>query len=93
MLIEDSASANAKKRVQVSNLPAVPWIEDEFTPTNGQVTFILTQAPSDVTSLSLLVNGVLSDDVDDYTVSGTNLTWLNNLFVLDTADKLLAKYV
>lgn len=93
LLIEDSAAANAKKRVQLGNLPAVPWVEDEFTPTNGQITFILTQAPSDVTSLSLLVNGVLSDDIDDYTVSGTTLTWLNNLFVLDTGDKLLTRYV
>jgi hypothetical protein len=96
ILIEDSTAANVKKKIQIGNLPGGggdPWIEDEFTPSNGQITFILSQAPSDANSFSLLVNGVLADDVVDYTVSGTNLTWLNNLFVLDTGDKLLARYV
>jgi len=68
------------------------WIEDEFTPTPAQVTFFLSQAPLDINSLSVKINGVTADDTTDYTISGTTLTWLNNLFVLDSGDKLLAKY-
>lgn len=96
ILIEDSATANTKKKVQIGNLPGGggnPWIENEFSPSNGQISFILSQAPADINSFTLLVNGVLADDGTDYTVSGTTLTWLNNLFVLDTGDKLLARYV
>lgn len=66
-----------------------PWVEDEFDPTNGQVTFIISQAPTDANSLTFLVNGVVSDDVTDYTISGQTITWLDNLFVMDTSDKVL----
>lgn len=69
-----------------------PWVEDEYTPTNGQLTFILSQAPTDVNSLVFFANGVAADDTDDYTVSGTTVTWLNNWFVMDTSDKVLIRY-
>jgi hypothetical protein len=69
------------------------WIEDEFTPTQSQVTFILSVGPSDTDSLTVYINGVAYDDVIDYTISGTTLTWLNNLFTLDPGDKLLARYI
>jgi len=91
LLIEDSEATNAKKRLQVTNLP-VPAVEDEFTPTNGQVTFILSQTPKNPASLQFLVNGVTADDGDDYTLSGTTITWLNNLFTMETTDKVLARY-
>ena len=68
------------------------WTEDEFTPTLGQVTFILSVAPTDLDSFSLHVNGIIYDDVADYTVSGTTLTWLNTPFSLETTDQLIAKY-
>ena len=69
-----------------------PWIEDEFTPALGQITFFLSAAVSDPDSFSLHVNGVVYDDTADYTVSGVTLTWLNTLFSLDGSDKLLARY-
>jgi hypothetical protein len=67
------------------------WNEDEFVPTFGQVTFILSQPPIDLASLEFYVNGVLYDDVTDYTVSGTTITWLNP-FVLKTKDKVIIRY-
>ncbi len=69
------------------------WREDEFVAAASQVTFILSQAPSDLDSFTLYVNGVAYDDADDYTVSGTTLTWLNTLFIMDAGDKLLARYI
>tara|TARA_Y100000310_G_scaffold313881_1_gene362752 strand:- start:87 stop:464 length:378 start_codon:yes stop_codon:yes gene_type:complete len=79
------------EQVEISGTSAF-WTEDEFTPGLGQVSFILTSAPVDPDSFSLHVNGVVYDDVVDYTVSGVTLTWLNTLFSLDGSDKLLARY-
>ena len=69
-----------------------PWREDEFAPTNGQITFIMSQAPTDVLSVNFLVNGVRADDIDDYTVSGVTITWLNNLFAMETTDQVVVRY-
>jgi hypothetical protein len=69
----------------------LPWFKDEFTPTAGQITFILSQGPADPTSLKFYVNGVLVDDIADYTVSGTNVTWLDN-YVMETTDKVIIYY-
>jgi hypothetical protein len=69
-----------------------PWLEDAFTPTAGQVTFILSQAPTDAASLSLHVNGIEAIETDDYTVSGTTLTWLNSIFSMETDDAVVIKY-
>lgn len=69
-----------------------PWTEDEFVPTNGQITFILSLAPTDLVSLEFIVNGVHFDDATDYTVSGTTVTWLNAAFVMKTKDKVLIRY-
>ena len=70
-----------------------PWVEDEFTTTAGQVTFILSQAPTDASSLTFHVNGVLYDDVADFTVSGTTITWTNVPFVMGIGDKVHIRYV
>ena len=69
-----------------------PELEDEFIPADAQITFILSQAPTDTDSFELHVNGVQCDSVTDFTVSGTTLTWLNVPFVLETSDKLIARY-
>lgn len=68
------------------------WKEDEFSPTNGQVTFILSQAPTDANSLVFLANGVAADDGVDYTRSGQTITWTDAWFVMDTSDKVLVRY-
>lgn len=71
---------------------AVPWNQEEWTPTLGQVTFILSQAPSDVTSVVFLVNGIATDDVTEWTISGQTITWLNTYYSLDSNDKVIVRY-
>lgn len=68
------------------------WKSDEFTPTLGQVTFILSSAPRDALSTRVIVNGVDYDDATDFTVSGVTLTWLNLSFSMTTADKVSIRY-
>jgi hypothetical protein len=72
--------------------PGLAAQEDEYVATVGQVTFILSQTPTDPVSVTVAVNGVIYDDISDYTVSGTTLTWLNTLFSLDTGDKVIVRY-
>jgi len=68
------------------------WYQDEFTPSNGQVTFILSQAPVDTISVEFYVNGVLVDDVTDFTISGTTVTWLDTEYTMATTDKVIIRY-
>ena len=75
------------------DIPNPAWTENEFTPTLGQTVFTLTPGPSETRSLSLFVNGVRADDVTDFTVVGTTLTWLDTDFSLDTSDKVIVRYV
>lgn len=67
------------------------WTKDEFIPTTGQVTFVLSQTPSDLASLELAINGVEYDDGVDYTVSAQTITWLDP-FTLRTKDKMIVQY-
>lgn len=69
-----------------------PWVEDDFTPTLGQLTFILSVNPTDPISLSLHVNGIEAQETTDYTVSGTNLTWLDTDFSFVTSDRVVIQY-
>lgn len=69
------------------------WLQDEFSPTTGQVSFVLSQAPTDPTSLFFVVNGVDYDDVSDFTVSGATVTWLDTDFSFRAGtDKVLIRY-
>lgn len=70
----------------------LPWFEDESTPTIGQVTFILSTAPTDALSLTMRVNGAAYDNGIDYTVSGVTVTWLNLDFTMETTDKVHLRY-
>lgn len=67
--------------------------KDEFTPTLGQVSFILSRAPTDDESVVVTINGIETDDVTDWTVSGTTLTWLDTEYSLDSNDKLIVRYM
>lgn len=71
---------------------APTWYEDEFTPTNGQVTFIISSTPTDVQSLTFAVNGVLADEGVDYSVSGTTITWTDAPFTMQTSDLVVVRY-
>jgi hypothetical protein len=68
------------------------WNVDEYTPTAAQVTFILSQAPTDVASLQFITNGVEADEAGDYTVSGVTVTWLNTNYVMENTDLVHIRY-
>jgi hypothetical protein len=79
--------------LQVPSKPGhLVWTDDKFTPTLGQVTFILSKAPIDPSSLRFFVNGVRSDDPSDYTVSGVTVTWLDTLYIMDPTDLVVISY-
>ena len=68
------------------------WVEDEYIPTDNQISFLLTRAPSNPDSVFFIINGVTYDDLNDYTVSGQTITWTNSLFVISSDDKVVVKY-
>jgi hypothetical protein len=68
------------------------WLEDAYTPTLGQVTFILSQTPTEPISLSLHANGIEAVETVDYTLSGLTLTWLNTEFSFETDDGVVIQY-
>lgn len=70
----------------------MPWRQQEYTPTAGQVTFILTVVPTDSKTLTLTVNGVVADEGTDYTVSGVTITWLDVLYTMQTTDLVSVRY-
>jgi hypothetical protein len=78
--------------IDVDTSGLASWQQDEFTPTLGQVTFILSSAPTNPTSVELYVNGVLYDDVGDYTISGQTITWLDTNFTMETTDQVIIRY-
>lgn len=69
----------------------LPWLEDEFTPTLGQVTFVATQLAADTVSKEFYLNGVLQDDGLNYSVSGATFTWIGS-DSLDSEDKVIIRY-
>ncbi len=77
--------------IQASAGGSSPWSEDDFTPTQGQNSFPLGSAPSDVVSLGFFVNGVRSDEGFHYTLAGSLITWLD-VFIMDPNDRVQARY-
>lgn len=71
---------------------AAPWRDQDFTPTAGQVSFILSVAPTDPKTISLSVNGVVADEGTDYTVSGVTITWLDVEYTMETTDLVSVRY-
>ncbi len=61
--------------------------EDKFTATAGQGTFTLTESADEIKSLT--INGT-EQDPDDYSVSGTTLTWSGT--ALTAGDKVVVVY-
>jgi hypothetical protein len=68
-----------------------PWRFEDFTPTNGQVTFILANTPADAGSVVFEVNGVDYHQDDAFTVSGTTVTWLAP-WAMQTTDFVTVRY-
>ncbi len=71
----------------------LPWAQEDFTPTLGQVSFIVSNLPKDVVSIEFYVNGVLYEEGvgADYVVSGATITW-QNTFVLRPKDVVIVRY-
>lgn len=72
---------------------AARWQEDEFTATPAQTVFTLRFTPLDLDTVTVRVNGVLYDDVADWTVLATTLTWLDTPFALAAGDSVIARYI
>lgn len=70
-----------------------PWSQQEFTPTLGQITFIISSLPADIVSVEFYVNGVIYREGagEAYTLSGSTITWLNT-FILKSEDEVIARY-
>ncbi len=73
--------------------PPTLFIEDVFTVTsNGQTLFALTQLHNLAGLNVVAVNGVTYDDGVDYSITTTQVQWLNNLFSLQIGDEVIVKY-
>lgn len=73
--------------------PSAPlWFFQSFTPTNGQVTFLLSTAPLDSNSVVFEVNGVDYGQTDAFTISGQTITWLAP-WAMETTDFVTVRYV
>lgn len=80
-------------QIAPSAAPAAAWTEDQFTATLGQISFILSTAPTDAASVEMDVNGVnYEGNGADYTRSGVTITWLNTLFSMAAGDNVLVRY-
>jgi hypothetical protein len=69
------------------------WVEDEFTAIAGQTLFTLSFIPADTDTLTITINGIVYDDVSDFTITGNQITWLNTVFALELGDKVLVRYM
>lgn len=68
---------------------------DKFVVTlNGQTNFTLTETPVDVADVKMVVNGSTQrfGSSDDFVVSATLVTWLNNEFTLAIGDNVEFSY-
>lgn len=69
------------------------YTEEKFTPTLGQVTFLLANAPADDVTVDFLVNGNDYNQGVDFSVSGQTVTWLNVKFSMEADDEVLIRYI
>ena len=76
-----------------NQISGAQWTEDGFISTAGQITFILSTAPTDPASVEFDVNGVnYKSGGSDYTRSGVTITWLDISFIMDAGDRVLVRY-
>lgn len=67
------------------SLPVTNFIQDLFTPTNGQTIFTLTQLPLQPSYVSMFINGIRQDYGTDYITSGgTTVTYLASTSLINT---------
>jgi len=75
----------------VTSSNGYPNIE-KFIPTLGQTEFTMAGSPTPSIVPILTVNGTEYEILTDYTLSGSTLTWLDNLFTLDGSDVVRIYY-
>ncbi len=94
LTMQDVADGELLQRIgsEIQGTPPADIVVDEFTTTAAQISFSLSQNPIDLDSLAFFVEGIRYDDVVDYTISGQNVTWTNNAFVMEAGDKVHIKY-
>jgi hypothetical protein len=88
---EQTVSVGFPIPVGVTGSGHLPWFEDQYTPTQGQISFILTAPPMDLVALTFFVNGVLYNEPTDRIVSGGTVTW-QDPFILKPEDKVIIRY-
>jgi len=69
------------------------WYLQEWSTTEGQISFILDYPISVVDSLEFSVNGVEYDLGTDFVRSGQTVTWLNSQFVIEAGDHVVARFL
>ena len=65
---------------------------DQFVPLNGQTIFTLSKIPTSPDESRLFINGQKLKFVRDYVIAGSQLTYLNSLYILNTNDDLEIYY-
>lgn len=68
------------------------YVQDDNVTVNGQTTFTLDLPPVDPNDVVMYVNGHAYNQFEDFTVSGTSITWLNASFSLETSDEVKFTY-
>lgn len=60
---------------QLAKIGTVPLVIDEFTGDNSQTDFIMSQSEADAANILVTISGVYQAPTNNYTVSGTTLTF------------------
>lgn len=69
-------------------------IEQETLPVLGINSILpLSQTPANANNVQLYVNGNLTENGVDYTLSGTIITWISGLYNIALTDKVIAYYL
>jgi len=72
--------------VLVPDSPGAAQVNETFVPANGQTIFNLANAPTNPSSVAVIVNTGKYLQGTNFTVAGSVVTWLDTPFALDTSD-------
>lgn len=101
-LTDVDITALADGEILVYNLTSGKWenqtapedgalTDQSFTPTNGQTAFILSSVPISNDRIFMFVNSATYIVGNDFTISGSTITWLN-AFTMATTDIVTVRY-
>lgn len=83
------ASAEFTKPATVIDID-MPDKRDLFIPTSGQTIFTLSDTPNVLANFEIFVNGEYA--TDEFSVSGTQITFINTAYTLDITDLITVIY-